>query len=323
LLYTAVTEVGISALSALPELREFIFWNDYKSEKWHLSKCLQYLPHLHVLGCRLSPDNVTVTNFPSNLTQVLQEMKLTSDAKFPSLQLQQVALNGLDEMPKDVLLPQLRVLQLMIIPPVSFFSLNTEFSQLTELSLKGQYFVSFIPLLERVGHQLRSLSLCIKYRLQLDRALNSCPNLEEFHLLPYLPGEFLNLTYIVLVEELKTLPKLRVLNIAAAFTSNVSPISTLLLAVPNLHSLRLMHFPGPRMKMMDEIVLHLQNSTILQNLRTLILPPISPPQFHALRLTAKIPEPAERYWDMHAKVFFQAIVILHCPCLQDFIIEKS
>jgi hypothetical protein len=244
--------------------------------------------------------------------------KTLNTAVYPSLQLRQLPLKCLNEMPRKVLLPQLRVLHLT--GTKSFFSPSAEFSQLTELSLNNTSFEYFIPLLDRVGHQLRTLSLSIKGEIQLDRALNSCPNLEEFHLLRYLPRTYPTRIDIVLVEELKTLPKLRVLNIAAAFNSKVSPISAMLLAVPNLHSLRLVHFPGYRMKMMDEIVLHLQNSTILQNLRTLILPPISPLQLHTL--IANVPEHAELFWDMQAKVYFQAIVILHCPCLQDFIIEK-
>jgi hypothetical protein len=232
---------------------------------------------------------------------VLQEMKPTSNAKFPSLQLQQVALYYVNKMPNDMLFPQLRALHL--VGSKGPFSPNANFSQLTKLSLNGVMLQHFIPLLERVGHQLQSLSVCIQFHSQLEKALNLCPNLEEFHMLPYSQGSYDKLV-VVLVERLHPLLRMRVLNIAASFTSNISlAVSTLLLAMPNLHSLRLALLPGPLMEIMDEIVLHLQDSTILQNLRSLIVQPLR--QLVAPSL-----------WDTSVKDY-QAIVILHCPYLHE------
>lgn len=312
LLEGAVTKVGISALSALPELREFIFWNEQTEqtiEQFYLSKSLKYLPCLHVLGCRLSPDDANFTKFSYNLTEVLQEM----NPKFSSLQLQQVALYvHTNKMPIDMLFPQLKVLHL--VGANGSFGPNAEFSQLTKLSLKGVMLLYYIPLLDRVGHQLHSLSVCIQFHLQLEKALNLCPNLEELHLLPYSQDSDNKIKVnVAFVERLHPLLRMRVLNIATSFTSKISLVSTLLLAMPNLHSLRLALLSGPLMEMMDEIVLHLQDSTILQNLRSLIAHPQKGPL-----MQLAVP----KHWDSSVKDY-EAIVILHCPYLHDLDLKKE
>lgn len=181
-LNSEVSSVGFEALSKLPRLREFLYgeYAIYEEHVRFLLLCAQYLPQLKLAG--QSFDFLYGVNTHGSITHnevVQQPVKLS---------LADLTIGCGVQLHDNFQVPELESLSLWM-PMTNVRGLCERFSSISALGLYEPLITPeapedvVIPVLQSVGHRLRSLALSdVPQPLSLAHILELCPRLERLRI---------------------------------------------------------------------------------------------------------------------------------------------
>jgi hypothetical protein len=173
---------GISALSKLQSLQEFIFFKfldllrGNRGCQDRLSLLMQYcfdlLPHLHIVAVNPEPRMSNKNAMGSITSKALSDL----GPRQRTLQLQRLVVSG--PVPQHIALPELRFLSVTW-PSEPLLMDADRFPRLSELDLQGVCRDELMRVLRLVGRRLQALHFEVHDVVRLDGVLSECPDLSE------------------------------------------------------------------------------------------------------------------------------------------------
>jgi hypothetical protein len=172
-----VSSVGIEALSTLPFLCKFTFWNRKKWSPEHqkcLLLCSQFLPRLKISGIE-SKFEIPFEYYNYPLLEFIHNRVIEQPLK---LSLEQVILGGEVYPHPNCKLPQLQRVQWVQPSVDDVLSFFNKFQTITELGFIDADETVVMQVLKEVGWRLTKLVLHSIYYLSLSKIFTLCPNLK-------------------------------------------------------------------------------------------------------------------------------------------------
>lgn len=174
---------GISALGKLTKLVEFLFSADsLKISSKRMRLCLLKMPNLHSAMYK-NPEMHSLLDLSRATEAALSRI---TDGPH-TLQLRQLAIGSVKNLPEHILVPELKVLYLTRPHQNEARLLSSRFPKLTDLTVDQTNEQMLMLILKQVGKQLQVLRFGIYGNMEqmmagevhLDRVLDACPNLLE------------------------------------------------------------------------------------------------------------------------------------------------